>query len=128
MPAHRVPTELLEVQATRTEIDRTHEPQAGGVGAAPEHLSSRRAAIWDEIVGTCAPGVFQSSDRILLEVIAGLVERMRDDPRGFGVSAISVLQGLLCRCGMTPSDRSRVYVAKPSDAKKPKTGLASFRR
>jgi len=85
-------------------------------------------AIWDEIVAECAPGVFQSSDRKLLEHMARLIAASRRDPYHFGIRQTALLINLLARCGMTPSDRSRVFAPpKPDAAQKPKTGLASFR-
>ena len=110
---------------------RRSEPKAGGVGPAPEGLPDDERAIWDEIVSECAPGVFQSSDRKLLEHLSRLIAQSRrnPDPKYFGSRSYAILLSMLSRCGMTPSDRSRVCAPSTTNAaEKPKTGLASFRR
>jgi len=131
MPALRKPTTILEANGAferNPARTRTNEPKASGIGPAPAYLDEQEQGIWDEIVRNCAAGVFQSSDRVLLEGICRLIRTWRTDPYHFGTKSMTLLLSMLARCGMTPSDRSRVSVP-PSDPKdKPKTGLASFRR
>lgn len=106
---------------------RQHEPDSGrGVGPAPAYLPEDQRAIWDEIVGDCAPGVFQSGDRVVLEALSGLVAQMRRDADGFGSRKLAELRALLAHCGMTPAARAKVAVL-PTGSEKPKSGLARFR-
>lgn len=108
---------------------RPHEPNTGrGIGPAPAHLTDIQRAIWDELVGNCASGVFQSSDRMVMECLCILVAQLRANPAGFGGRTWATMQSLLARCGMTPSDRSRVTVSPSEQKEKPKVGLASFRK
>lgn len=132
MPAVRKATAVLEAGGAfeRNPARARHEePNTGrGIGPAPDHLTELARQVWDEIVGDCAPGVFQSSDRTMMGCLATLVAEFRDDPGAFGGRKYQTLMALLARCGMTPSDRSRVYVPKQQSDGKAKTGLASFRR
>lgn len=127
MPA-RKPTALLELSGAfdkNPQRKRTAEPNSGrGVGPAPGYLTEGQQEIWDEIVGNCAAGVFQSGDRLVLESLVVLVSEFRADPPSFGGRRYQQLVTLLSRCGMTPADRSRVTV--PS-APQEKVGLAKFR-
>lgn len=131
MPALRKPTSVLEANGAyeaNPARRREGEPQAGGIGPAPDHLSEDERVAWDEVVQDCAAGVFQSSDRRLLERLCGLIAKSRSDPSHFGIRQEQLLLKMLGLCGMTPADRSRVFVLKQPSNDKPKTGLASFRR
>ena len=74
-----------------------------------------------------AAGVWQSSDRVFLEVLATQVARFRREGEGYGIQRMTVFISMLARGGMTPADRSRVFMAKQPDDGKAKSGLASFR-
>ena len=63
----------------------------------------------------------------MLETLTRLLHDFRTDYAGFGTRKLTTLINLLARCGMTPSDRSRVMVER-GDQEKPVTGLAPFRR
>lgn len=137
MPS-RKPTSLLEISGAYQKNPsrrRPDEPSTGrGVGAAPKHLSDDQRAAWDDVVANCAAGVFQSSDRMMLEMLAVLIAEWRGDYAGFGGRKYTVLQTLLARAGMTPADRSRIAVKPPKgdnpfdrNGKRPTSGLASFR-
>jgi hypothetical protein len=131
MPAQRKPTAILEASGAfeaNPKRARPDEPNSGrGVGPAPGHLAEDERAVWDEIVADCAAGVFQSGDRVMLEVLSCLLAEYRRDRAGFGGRKYQQLTGLLARCGMTPADRSRVTVPRGTNGEKPKVGLASFR-
>lgn len=129
MPAQRKPTAVLELAGAfkrNPARSRKGEPQAAGVGPARPDLDPDVRAVWDEIVSNCAAGVFQSSDRLMLEGLATLIVEFRANPADFGGRKWQQLLQMLARCGMTPADRSRVIV-KPREEDKPKTGLAAFR-
>lgn len=129
MPAVRKPTAVLDAGGAfenHPSRARKHEPDTGrGIGPAPDYMTPEQGQIWDEIVSNCAAGVFQSSDRLMMEALCVLVAEFRADPGGFGGRKYQQLVTFLARCGMTPSDRSRVTV--PSGSEK-KSGLSSFRR
>jgi hypothetical protein len=132
MPAVRKPTAMLEASGAFTvnpERARKHEPDTGrGVGPCPDFAPEAVRQAWDSIVGDCAPGVFQSSDRVFLLMLATQVARLWREGDGFGIQRTTVLLSMFARAGMTPSDRSRVMVPPAPDDGKPKTGLASFRK
>lgn len=124
------PTAILEMSGAYDKNParrRVNEPDTGrGIGPAPDSFNDEQKAAWDEIVTNCAAGVFQSSDRTMMEVLCVLLCEFRADRSGFGGRKYPVLMTLLSKCGMTPSDRSRVTVSGGKQ-EKPKTGLASFR-
>lgn len=131
MPAVRKATAELDAggafkaQPSRA---RTREPNTGrGIGPAPKDMPEQERAVWDEIVGNCAAGVFQSSDRPMMEMLCRLFAEFRQDPGGFGGRKYQTLLALLARCGMTPSDRSRVLVTPNEGPEKPSDRLARFR-
>jgi hypothetical protein len=131
VPAARKPTAKLEAGGAfknHPSRARKREPNTGrGIGPAPDHLAEDERKVWDEIVGNCAAGVYQSSDRPMMEMLCRLFADFRRDPAGFGGRKYQTLVTLLSRCGMTPSDRSRVMVGPDEPEEKPKVGLASFR-
>jgi phage terminase small subunit len=131
MSALRKPTAELEATGAyekHPERRHQHEPNTGrGVGAPPDELSAAAKKAWDAVVADCAPGVFQSSDRVFLGVLAEMVGRFWQEGDGYGVQRTVVLLTFLRQAGMTPSSRSHVMVPKQADDGKPKSGLASFR-
>lgn len=131
MPAVRKPTAELEASGAfkaNPARARLNEPNTGrGVGPAPDWVDENTRQAWDDIVRDTAPGVWQSSDRAFLEVLAGQVASHRKEGEGYGVKRTTVLLSMLKLAGMTPADRSRVFVAKAPEDGKPKTGLARFR-
>lgn len=130
MPAVRKPDVILEAAGSWKKDParrRVNTPSTGrGVGPAPEGLAEDEVAAWDQIVADCAPGVWQSSDRGFLEQLARMLARSRRNPDGFGTKSMTLFVGMLARAGMTPADRSKVFVSREQD-EKPKSGLASFR-
>ena len=134
MARPRTATALLEARGTfehNPQRARPYEPVTGrGIGPAPDHLDEQQRATWDEVVSSCAAGVFQSSDRPMMEVLTVHLSEFRKDPVGFGFKRTQVLLTLLGRCGMTPADRSKVVVPRGKDEKPDKAvrTLDSFRR
>lgn len=131
MPAVRKPTAMLEASGAfkaNPARSRPNEPNTGrGVGPAPSWLGETVRQAWDDIVRDTAPGVWQSSDRVFLEVLSGQVADFREVGPEFGVKRTTMLLAMLRQAGMTPADRSRVAVPTEKSDGKPKTGLASFR-
>jgi hypothetical protein len=95
--------------------NRTTEPKPSiEIGNPPKHFSKELRAIWKEIKGQLVVGVLTYSDRLMVEQLCQLVQKMRAGTMtgGEGGQFISILS----RCGMTPADRSRVQL-DPSVAK-----------
>lgn len=92
------------------------EPKAGGIGEPPKHFKSVvMKRIWNEIIDDVADGVFQSSDRVALELAVTLLYEFRRDPLKFGTMKMNRLTSLLASFGMTPSDRSKIVVPDAGD-------------
>lgn len=90
-------------------VPRSNEPIADGdPGPAPDHLTDREAAVWDEMLAKTAPGHITASDGLALEILCKLTVRVRDGdthPR-----VLSELRHVLVQLGLTPSSRSHVQV------------------
>jgi phage terminase small subunit len=131
MARPRTATAVLEASGAfinHPNRQRPHEPNSGrGIGPAPGHLTEAEGQAWDEIVSNCAAGVFQSSDRPVVEALAVEMSAWRENRAKFGTKRLALMVSLLARCGMTPSDRSKVIVVARSEDEKPKVGLARFR-
>ena len=101
MPALRKPTAVLEASGAfihNPNRKRDAEPNTGrGIGPAPDHLDEQQRATWDEIVSSCAAGVFQSSDRPMMEVLTVHLSEFRKDPVGFGFKRTQVLCDVIRR-------------------------------
>jgi len=119
MPAQRIPTNILELRGSfkkdpQRRKARANEPTGiPGLGDAPERLSEAERTAWAEISQTCAAGVLTQSDRLALELAACLLAELWDTKREFHNARRRLLHSMLASFGMTPSDRSRVSVAKP---------------
>lgn len=117
MPRPRKPTEVLELTgAFRRNPQRKREVGAKsekGLGTPPAHLSAAETACWREVVGNAPAGVLTSADRPLVEIVARLMARFRED--WLKGSEFAILLQCLVRLGWTPSDRSKV--AAPADDK-----------
>jgi hypothetical protein len=100
---------------------RENEPEpTGPIGLPPAHwkkpcsiMPGAREAIWAEYVAEALPGVLGNSDRKLLEMICELTLDARHFWSG-QARARAELAKLLPKLGMTPVDRARVTVHKPS--------------
>ena len=115
----RTPTNILEIRgAYRTHPERrkqrANEPTGiPGLGEPPERLDEAEKAAWAEIAATCAQGVLTQADRLVVEMSARLLVEFRDMGRDFQTAKLGLLRSLLGSCGMSPSDRTKVGVAKP---------------
>ena len=93
-----------------------NEPASGELGNHPLHFEEKNLiSIWNEIKSNVADGVFQSSDRIALEVCCVLLFEFRSDPVNFPTMKHGKLESYLSKFGMTPTDRSKIIVAKKTD-------------
>ena len=121
----RKPTALLELTGAFKRNPqrwraRSNEPKpTGPIGDYPSDRAVTPADIWDELVIQCAPGVLQKYDRVALEMTADLLAKYRasqigpDGARCFpsiDTKYIALLDKLLARFGMNPSDRTKLSV------------------
>ena len=120
MGRHRKPIELARLSGA----DKKNPQRYGGeVPKADQSFgdylairSTDPAECWREISEQCIPGVLTMADRIILEITSNLLAEYRRDPEGFAIGKYRHLVGCFGRLGMSPSDRTKLGVTKPSDA------------
>ena len=83
------------------------------LGEPPERLSEAERTAWAEISSTCSLGALIQSDRLAVEVAARLLAELWETGQKFHTAKLRVLRSMLMSFDMTPSDRSKVSVAKP---------------
>lgn len=81
-----------------------------GIGNPPSHISVARKNIWAEVIAQLPAGHLQSADRFLLEVVTGLMSRLRNRRALITKGEVSLLINALSKLGLTPVDRSRVII------------------
>jgi phage terminase small subunit len=116
MALHTQPVEIALLKGAdkkhperyRNEVPKSKLP----LGGAPEHLTPAAADCWFEISSYAIPGVMTGADRVTLEMLANLLAEYREGPREFPSTKLGQLIGLLGRFGMSPSDRTKLGVAK----------------
>jgi hypothetical protein len=90
---------------------------SGPIGNPPTHFSPALRIIWRELKLQSPPGVLTNSERLILEVMCGLVLRLRLGTISTG--EMSQLIGCIAKLGLTPTDRVRVHpipsFAKPTE-------------
>jgi hypothetical protein len=92
------------------------EPVSSEIGDPPPHMKLKTMQkIWYEIINDVADGVFQSSDRVALELACALLYEFRKNPIKFPTMKMNRLQSLLSSFGMTPSDRTKITVKGDDD-------------
>jgi hypothetical protein len=117
MPQNRIATSVLEARGAFVKHPeraraRKNEPKpAGELGSPPEHMSPKQQEIWHELAATIPSGVAAKSDRIAMEIIVHLTEKLRKHQARAG--ELSLLSTLLGKMGMIPADRSRVSASVP---------------
>src|ERR1017187_5892059 len=85
-----------------------------GIGNPPAHISVARKNIWAELIAQLPEGHLQSADRFLLEVVTGLMAKLRNRRALITKGEVSLLINALSKLGLSPVDRSRVVIpAKP---------------
>lgn len=119
MARHANPAELQRL----TGQDKVHPERYGKdvpksdlpLGDAPDGLTEAAAACWFEISSFAIPGVLTAADRFVMEIAANLLAEYRADPPGFAVGKYTHLISCLARFGMSPSDRTKLGMAKQDD-------------
>jgi hypothetical protein len=76
------------------------------IGRPPAHLATTERAVWAELVRVAHPGLLTRSDRLLMEVAAKLIVRMRT--LDVKTSELNALMNVLARMGMTPAARLKM--------------------
>ena len=114
MARPRTPTEILELRGAfqaNPSRRRPATPKSNKeLGLPPKGLTDIEQACWAEIVTNIPPGVLTAGDRVIVEVIARLMAKLRTEGLSAMKSAeLNLLLNGLGRCGMTPADRSRVF-------------------
>ena len=124
MSRPRVPTNILTLRGAyrrnpKRLVERAGEPVSDApIGEPPEHLTGEARAAWGEISGLAPLGTFCPADRVAVEICAVLLAQFRESPNDFPAAKLTRLESLLGRFGLTPSDRSRISVAKPEPRNK----------
>jgi hypothetical protein len=118
MARHRLPTSVLEASGAfdhdpqRREARENEPVPSGPLGDPPLGFDDGQRVVWEELACQAAPGVLTIADRILVEMGARLITRLR---RGEPLKAAeqNLILSILARMGMTPSDRSRIAAPPP---------------
>lgn len=124
MPGPRTSTAILELRGAFRNHPGRHQERMGEpatdepVGMPPEILDDACKAAWNELVEIAPAGVLCRFDRVALEIAAVLLAQFRESPNDFPVTKLGRLNALLGQFGMTPSDRSKVSIARPAVSSK----------
>jgi hypothetical protein len=76
------------------------------VGRPPAHIGAAEKAVWAELVRVAHPGLLTRSDRLILEIAAKLIVRMRTSDAK--TSELNALMNVLAKIGMTPAARLKM--------------------
>jgi hypothetical protein len=98
------------VQKNPSRLMERENPPIGipPIGDAPKCLTPAQRECWNTIVDSCADGVLRRSDELVVEMAARLLAESRAGT--IDRSGLKLLETLLSKCGMNPSDRNRVNV------------------
>jgi hypothetical protein len=118
MARPRTPTSVLEIRGAfkanpQRAQDRANEPVVTEpLGEPPKTFTGDQIQAWTDIVNYAPKGVLTSADTLAVERAARLLAKIR-------MGSASETEGrsfdaLLGKFGMTPSDRSKVSVAVPT--------------
>lgn len=131
MPRPQTPFSIAEATGAAEHnpgryTDRKQAPQPQGpLGEPPNHFDDVHRDLWNEVAAMPPPGVLTSADRILVEIAANLLYRLRkggsydaDENMIFPLSAVELghLRSCLGSMGCTPADRGRVSNAQKKTA------------
>jgi len=77
-----------------------------GIGAAPEHLPTDVAAVWQELADALPPGICGPNDRIGFELLARVIAKMRTGQ--LTAAELAQVRMLLDSYGMSPRGRQQL--------------------
>ncbi len=130
MARPRKPTAELELNGAfkkdpkRGEARSYEPPSNGPIGDPPNYFDDTQRDLWWEVVDIVPPKVLAKADRLVLEVISRLMEKLRTGViRG---AELNILISCLSRLGLTPADRSRVTAAPEVDEDGEEDDFANF--
>jgi phage terminase small subunit len=95
------------------------------IGRPPAHLQAAEKAVWAELVRVAHSGLLSRSDRLILEIAAKLIIRMRTSDAK--TSEFNALLSVLAKMGMTPAARLKMNLqplelpASPTKSEQDKT-------
>ncbi len=119
MGRNRKPTAVLQLTGALERNpgryhDRKTEPRLlDELGEPPKRLTEQQKEAWNEISDNCPCGVLTKADRHSLEMAAVLLAEFWANGAQMQGTHLSLLNTLLAKMGMNPSDRSRVTVPQP---------------
>ena len=123
MAGPRKPTAQLELVGAfkkNPQRKREHEPQCDEAAILPPYpLDEHDQICWDFLIETAVPGVLTKMDSAYLALCAHELAKCWFTGKGNSQKA----GAMLVRLGMTPTERSRVIVAKKEKASRV-SGLA----
>lgn len=80
------------------------------LGCAPASWKADAKKVWAEIEKLIPFGVATKADRLLVEILARLILRVRTNPERLNPATASQIRACLCALGMTPADRAKFVV------------------
>lgn len=120
MPRPRQPTNILALKGTfkhNPDRGRAREAEPVALGELkdpPEGMPEEVVARWQEIVRLCHKGVLCEVDALIVEQTAYLLHQLRAARWEVAPAVMARYEMCLGRLGMTPADRSRVAVSRPT--------------
>jgi hypothetical protein len=128
----RKPTALLSPDAFRRNPKRARdgEPQpTGPLGDPPEMFTDKEKAMWRDLAANLPPGVARNSDRLAFGTMVKIAAQYYADgvggKKGVSVGELAQMNNLAAKFGMTPADRSKIALPKPSEEDNPFAELAA---
>lgn len=117
------PTHILELNGAfknhpERKTARANEPKpTEKIGRPPSHLTLDQKLAWKELEAMVVPGLLTKTDRLVLEMIARLLVKLRDGT--IKTQEVSILTTLIGKLGMSPADRAKVSVVANSKTDDP---------
>ena len=85
----------------------------------PTSLDPGQQECYREIVNSCPARVLSAADKVMVEIVACLLDEFRVDKGNMSGAKLVRLMAGLSLLGMTPSDRSKVATLKGDDEENP---------
>jgi len=119
MARPRKPTNVLKLSGAFEKnpyrgVIRANEPQnLDELGEPPDRLSEQQLKAWNEIIENSPYGVLTKGDRHTVELTSVLLAEFWEVGAGMMGTHLNMLNTLLAKMGMNPSDRSKVFAQNP---------------
>lgn len=119
MARHAQPIELAKLKSSDKKNPQRYRKEAPvseqALGLAPKHLSKSAQAVWFELETYALKGVLTGADRMIMEITCVLVAQFRRTPQAMPSARMGHMIGCLARLGLSPADRQKLGVEKPSE-------------